>query len=150
MLMSLPAISSKSPTVPSRPLMCTLFFPAAVNVRERSRSVSAGKFPLAISGSAATTSPGTCDRSKSALTSKESAPVRIAWVAARRPRMNSSAWRTTDFPAPVSPVKTFNPSPNEIEPRSTTAKLEIESSTSITYSGLLRIPQLSFVRKISK
>src|SRR6267143_2896071 len=54
-------------------------------------------------------------RSNSAASSARSAPPRTAAASARPPTSTSMASTSIDFPAPVSPVSTVNPSPKSID-----------------------------------
>src|SRR6266850_1294404 len=69
-------------------------------------------------------------RSNSAASSARSAPPRTAAASPRPPTSSSMASTSIDFPAPVSPVSTVNPSPNSMDDSSISTNPRMSSARS--------------------
>ena len=73
--------------------------------------------------------------SNTASTTAFEAPSRMSSVCARSPRINLSPPTSIDFPAPVSPVRMFNPGPNSTSSSLISAKSRMYRDLSTDGSG---------------
>jgi hypothetical protein len=99
------------------------------------RRVSSISPPSAATGMSVTRSISFCTplfaTSNTPETRPSSTPPRSISAGLRNPSSTSTAPITSDFPAPVAPVKQFNPRCSSIRASAITARLEMWSSLSI-------------------